>query len=109
LVQYVYHPDQPSQFGEVMEWSMDQPLERGKWHTLKTMVRINTPGKRDGIIQSWLDDKLVLNRRDIRFRNTQNLEISRFLFVSFYGGNDASWAPRSKQTAYFDEFVIRAD
>ncbi|MCF6188918.1 MAG: hypothetical protein L3J51_00400 [Cocleimonas sp.] len=105
LIQYVYHPDQPRQFGEIMEWDMKK-LELGKWHTIKTTVRINVPGKRNGMIKSWLDGKLVLNKNDMRFRNTNKLLIDRFMFAVFFGGGDPSWAPRTDQHLFLDEFVI---
>ena len=107
LVQYVYHPDQPSRFGEAFEWEM-KPLERGRWHSLTTTVKINTPNKHGGKIQSWLNGKLVLDKRNIRFRSTNKLQIDRFMFVSFFGGGNSSWAPNRGQVAYFDEFVISA-
>jgi len=107
LIQYVYHPDQPRQFDEIMEWDMEK-LELGKWHTIKTTVRINVPGKRNGMIITWLDGKLVLDRNDLRFRNTNKLLIDRFIFAVFFGGGDPSWAPRRDQHLFFDEFVISA-
>ncbi len=105
LIQYVYHPDQPRQFGEIMKWDMEK-LELGKWHNIKTTVRINSPSKRNGMIKSWLDGKLVLDRNDLRFRNTNRLLIDRFMFASFFGGSDPSWAPRRDQHLFLDEFVI---
>jgi len=105
LIQYVYHSDQLKQFGEIMEWDMEK-LELGKWHNIKTTVRINTPGKRNGMIKSWLNGKLVLDRNDLRFRNTNKLLIDRFMFAVFFGGSDPSWAPRRDQHLFLDEFVI---
>ena len=70
LGQYVYHMDQPSHFGDFFVWDAP-PLEKGQWYQIKTLVRLNTPGKRDGIITTWLNGKEVLNKRDLRFRNWQ--------------------------------------
>lgn len=106
LVQYVYHPDQQHEFGDTFEWKMDKSLERGKWHTIKTMVRINTPSRRDGEIKSWLDGKLVLDKKGLRFRNNNKLQIDRFMFASFFGGSDWSWAPKKDQSLFLDEFVL---
>ncbi len=109
LVQYVYHPDQPRKYGEAFAWTMSKPLQRGVWHTLKSTIRLNSPGQKNGRIQSWLDGRLVLNKNNLRFRNTNKLLIDQFLFASFYGGSNAKWAPRQNQVAYFDEFVINAN
>ena len=105
LVQYVYHPDQLRAFGDAFEWNMPR-LETGKWHDIKTRVRLNSAGKHNGIIQSWLDGKLVLDRRDLRFRDNNKLQIDRFMFASFFGGSDPSWAPHRNQQIYLDEFVL---
>lgn len=107
LVQYVYHPDQTRAFGDAFEWQIP-PLETGKWHTIKTRVRMNRPSKHDGLIQSWFNGKLVLDRRDIRFRNNKKLLIDRFMFASFFGGSDPSWAPKRDQNIYLDEFILSA-
>lgn len=107
LVQYVYHPDQLRPFGDSFEWNMP-PIETGKWHTIKTRVRLNRPKKHDGLIQSWFDGKLVLDRRDIRFRDNNKLQIDRYMFASFFGGSDSSWAPKRDQWLYLDEFIISA-
>ena len=105
LVQYVYHPDQKRAFGDSFEWEMSV-LDTEKWHTIKTRVRMNRPSKHDGLIQSWLNGKLVLDRRNLRFRDNQKLQIDRFMFASFYGGSDASWAPKRDQAIYLDEFIL---
>ena len=107
LAQYVYHPDQKNPFGDSFQWKMPV-LEKGKWHSLKTRVRINTAGKRDGIIQSWFNGKLVLDKRNLRFRNNSKLQIDQLMFSSFFGGNDDSWAPKRDQAIYLDEFNFSA-
>jgi hypothetical protein len=106
LVQYVYHPDQPSKYGDVFEWEMDKSIERGKWHSIQTMVLLNTPGKKNGAIKSWLNGKVVLDKKGLRFRDTNKLEIDRFIFASFFGGSGPYWAPRKDEYAFIDEVVL---
>ncbi|MEZ5534298.1 MAG: hypothetical protein R3F02_01610 [Thiolinea sp.] len=103
--QYVYHPDQADHFGDFLEWNA-APIETGKWHHIKTFVRLNTPGQRDGIIRTWLDNREVLHRNDLRFRNIPELKIKRFLFSVFFGGNGPAWAPKQDTMLYLDDFVI---
>lgn len=107
LGQYVYHPDQPRNFGEFFAWDMP-PLEQDRWYQLKTLVRLNTPGKRDGVITSWLNGKLVLDKHDLRFRNGSDLKIERFLFAVFFGGTGAEWAPKRDTLLYLDDFNLSA-
>ena len=109
LVQYVYHPDQPSKYGDVMPFDMNSSLAMGQWHTIQTMVRLNQPGSNNGAIKSWLDGKLVLNKQGLRFRNINSLEIDRLLFATFYGGNGPLWAPRRDQYAFIDDVRISTE
>lgn len=103
--QYVYHPDQAKNFGDFIAWDTP-PLEKGRWYHIQTHVKLNTPGKRDGIITTWLDGKPVLDKRDLRFRNGNNLQIERFLFAVFFGGADPAWAPRRDMLIYLDDFTL---
>ena len=105
LGQYVYHPDQPKNFGDFLVWDMP-PVEKGQWYHIKTLVRLNTPGERDGIITTWLDGKPVLDKHDLRFRNSSNLQIERFLFAVFFGGTGAEWAPPRNLALYLDDFTL---
>jgi hypothetical protein len=105
LIQYVYHPDQPSKYGDIMHFDM-QPLELGKWHTIQTMVQLNQAGKKNGAIQTWLNGKRVFERYGMRFRNNNDLKIDRLLFASFYGGSGARWAPKRDSYAFIDDVRI---
>ncbi len=102
LAQYVYHPDQQSHFGDLIP--LDMPiLTLGKWHTIQTRVTLNQAGKKNGVIKTWLDGKVVLNRYNMRFRFGNNLKINRLLFASFYGGHGAKWAPPHDTYAFIDD------
>jgi hypothetical protein len=105
LSQYVYHPDQPTDYGENFEWNME-PVEKNKWHQIQTMISMNTPGKKDGIIRSWLNGVMVLDKPNIRFRDIGDIGIDIFRFASFFGGNESSWAPDKDEHLYLDDFII---
>lgn len=102
LIQYVYHPDQPSRFGDLMPFDM-LALSLGQWHTVQTRVTLNQAGRRNGLIKTWLDGKVVLNRRRLRFRTGNDLKIDRLLFASFYGGQGAQWAPSYDNALFIDD------
>jgi hypothetical protein len=105
LGQYVYHVDQPGNFGDFFPWDAP-PVEKGKWYQVKTLVRLNTPGKSDGVITSWLNGKQVLDKHDLRFRLGDDLKIERFLFAVFFGGSGPEWAPRNNMQVYLDDFTL---
>lgn len=111
MVQYVYHPDQPGKWGQSFAWNLggQRYFKRGAWHRVITYVKINTPGNHDGIIRSWFDGELALDKRNLRFRDTNAFAIDLFYFSTFFGGSGSSYAPSSDQYAYYDDFIISTD
>jgi hypothetical protein len=108
VVQYVYHVDQPTEFGEDFRWNLagQRVFTPGTWHRVVHRVVMNRPGIRDGIVQGWFDGQLALDRRDIRFRDVDTFAIDAFYFSTFYGGSDASWAPSKDERVDFDQFAV---
>ena len=54
--QYVYAADQAGDYGDIAVWpDGHNRLTTGVWHRVQTYVHLNTPGKADGVIISWLD------------------------------------------------------
>jgi hypothetical protein len=109
VVAYVYHPDQKTQWGDDFEFEVDgKPcyFKPGQWHCVETEVKLNTPGMHDGIIRCWFDGKPALEHTGLRFRDLSELKIDAFYFDTFFGGNDASWAPVKDEYVRFDDFII---
>lgn len=114
LVQYAYHPDQPTQFGEDLRWDDGSPsvwkeFESDRWYHLQHRVVMNTPGSPDGIIQGWLDGEMVLDVQDIRFRDTDAFQIDTMYFSTFFGGSSAAWETTKEEQVYFDDFVVSTE
>lgn len=105
LGQYIYHPDQPTQFGEFFAWDTTS-IPKNQWHQIKTEVRLNTSGKRDGLIKTWFNGELVFERNNFRLRNSHTLPIERILFSVFYGGEGTQWQPKQDNHLYIDDWVI---
>jgi len=78
----------------------------GKWHEVRTEITLNTPGKKDGVVRSWLDGTPALERRNLRFRNSPDIGIDALYFSTFFGGNDLSWATSKDEYVDFDRFVV---
>ena len=113
IVQYVYHPDQPGRYGDNLYWEEGgEPryFTPGRWHCVETYLQMNTvvdgTAQFNGVVRSWLDGELALNRTDIRFRYTDAFQIDGLYFSTFFGGGDASWAPVKDETAMFDDFAV---
>ncbi|MEO0530265.1 MAG: polysaccharide lyase [Planctomycetota bacterium] len=114
IVQYAYHPDQPTQFGEDLRWDDGttpgwREFESDQWYHLQHRVVMNTPGVADGVIQAWLDGELVLDVQDLRFRDTSSIQIDAMYFSTFFGGNSEIWEATKEERAYFDDFVVSTE
>ena len=127
LEQYVYHLDKSAEkkYGSDFIWTKAKDkqvlitpkmwktlttphddwvyMKRDEWHTIKTYVKMNTPGKEDGKIISWLDGEEVCNLT-LRFREDNSFGIDMFKFAVFFGGNDETWAPDKDENIYFKDF-----
>ena len=76
-----------------------------QWYAIRQRVVLNTPGQRDGILQLWIDGRLVLDQDNIQYRNTPDLKIDRLFFSTFFGGGDA-WRSSKDEYVLFDDFKM---
>ncbi len=107
-IHYVYHPDQPGTFGDIMPWNVggQRKFVPGVWHTIRQRVVMNTPTQNDGTIQGWFDGELAFDRQDIRFRDTDTFAIDTMYFSTFFGGSGATFAPLKDESIFFDDFLF---
>ena len=110
--QYVYHPDQPENYGDSMPWigsdDIQVRFEPGRWHVVEHEIRMNTPGLQDGWIRCRFDGELVLDRQGMRFRDIGDFAIDGLYFSTFFGGSNAEWATTADEVVWFDDFEISA-
>lgn len=84
----------------------------GKWHHIEIRQKLNSPGKRDGILQGWLDGQLVCNDSDnsgVRGADSSSTKINHLYFSTFFGGSSApqsQWQPKKDVFASFDDFIV---
>jgi len=105
---YAYHQDRENYCGD--NWDIGS-FTIGTRHTLQQYIRINSPGRKDGILKVWQDGVLVLSRSDVRYRgnvSTNTALVDRFLRSTFYGGSDISWAPSKVTSIDFGDFRVFA-
>lgn len=105
LATYAYHADMSTSYGDSWLWSHNNfgLLENYRWYCIEQYVKLNTPGKNDGILRAWVNGKRVLDKRDIRFRDTAQLKIERVWMNVFHGGTTAS---HQDQHLYIDNIVV---
>lgn len=105
LGSYVYHVDIDDSSGEYWGWNHGPSgiVENNKWYSIEQHVKLNTPGKRDGVFRVWLDGRQVFERTNIRFRYVPTLKIESVWLDVYHGGV----APSPKNmTLYIDNVVI---
>lgn len=109
LIQYVYHKNQPSIYGQTYRWNQSSGpsvLVPDRWHTMQHRIVMNTPGQPNGRVQAWLDGQLVLDARDLHFRDVDDLKIDQFQFSTFFGGATIQHGASRDETILFDDFFI---
>ena len=102
---YVYQPDHQGEYGEVWEWGEGgtAPLQLNRWYAIEQYVKLNTPGKHDGVLMAWIDGRLVLHRYGIRFRDTTDLKIEKLWMNVYHGGTRP---PGKDLSLYVDDVVV---
>lgn len=81
-------------------------LKKGEWYCVEQYCKMNTPGKKDGIIRAWIDGKEVFEKRDIRMRQNNKLKIE-LIWFNFYHGGPVT-APKDC-LFYIDDVVISSE
>ena len=78
-------------------WKKGTPLKlHHGWNTIRVRVKLNTPGKQDGLYEMTVNGKTV-KVTDAVFREKKEEMVQTLKFVSFFGGGDSSWATPNKQ------------
>lgn len=81
-------------------------FRQGEWCCLEQRVVLNTPGSDGGRIVVWVDGKMLIDERNVRFRTTDTLMIRGIFFSTFFGGDDPTWATPVDTYADFAGFVL---
>lgn len=78
------------------------PAEAGRWVCIESHVRLNTPGKSDGVFELWVDGKPEAARNDLDWHGVWNDYAINAVFLENYW-NDGSV---KRQARWFDDLVI---
>jgi len=79
---------------------------RGPWNRIEQVVRLNTPGRKDGYLAVWLNGTLVFEQGGLRFRDVPELRVDTFLLETFFGGNAGDWASDHDTFIDFKDFSV---
>ena len=81
---------------------LSSSAESGWWCCVEARVKLNTPGRRDGLMQLWIDDRLESERSGLDWRGTYKNHGLNAVFLEAYW-NEGSPVT---QTRWLDNFVI---
>ena len=87
---YVYHSKSPNIYGEIFSWGAGGGaalLETGRWYCIEQHIRLNTPGREDGVLRAWVDGQPVFEKRDLRLRDTMTVGIQNAWMDVYMGGS----------------------
>jgi hypothetical protein len=105
LIGYVYDNDQGGDCGNVFQTGFT--FQANQWHAIKQRVRLNTGRNHDGILQVWVDDRMVLDQSNRAYMNeSPTNRIDVVLFHSFFGGSTDAWAPSRDCTISFSDLHV---
>ncbi len=102
---YCYHADMKGTYGDGWGWHNDYRgfLENNRWYSIEQYLRMNTPGKKNGILRAWVDGRLAFEKTDIRFRHVDKLKIEQIWMNVYHGGTQPS---PYDQHLFIDNVVI---
>lgn len=102
LVTYAYHADMPSIYGDHWTWP-GALLARNRWYGIEQRVKLNSPNASDGVLQVWLDGRLVMERNNVRYRSVDRLHIEDVWINVYHGG--VATSPHD-QHVFIDNVVV---
>lgn len=104
-VTYTYYQDQRSIYGDDGSDKRPFAFALDRYYAVSLHVRLNDAADRaNGFVRLYVDGALVSAQEDIRLRGASGDAglINTFLFHTFHGGHDPSWAPRNAAGGYAD-------
>jgi hypothetical protein len=106
--QNTFNLGQIQPYGDDIPWDETRPFRYvpNVWYHVEHHVRMNTPGRSDGLLEAWVNGQQVLSRNDFVYRKVDTLKINQFMMAFFFGGDDSTFAPQKDQHVYIDDLVI---
>lgn len=78
----------------------------GKWNCIVAHVKLNTPGKSDGIFEFWINDILQASRYDLNWHADWNTSSESYMINAIFFENYWNKGAPKDQVRYFDNILI---
>ncbi|HEX6221257.1 MAG TPA: hypothetical protein VF115_09200, partial [Acidimicrobiia bacterium] len=99
---YLYHANQAGDCGDGLWWGS---LEQGRWYCVEGYVRMNTPGKNNGVLRAWLDGNRKLNMTNVQYRRAGETNIGvRHMWHNVYFGG--TWPTPNPLSLQYDQVAV---
>jgi hypothetical protein len=107
LIGYIYDMDQGGDCGNAIETGFNFAV--GRWYHVKQRIKLNTGSTRNGVLQLWIDDRLVINRSNMGWMiEAPTRFIDKIFLDFFFGGSTADWSPsRNCSLSFSDVYLTR--
>ena len=105
---YIYHKDQPTEYGNTFSKSFPASgsLNKGQWYHVHLYIKSNTGSNTNGHVQIVIDGTVVLDT-DIRWTtNDSKRLINRMSFHTFRGGSQTYWQSTTDGYIYYDNLSV---
>jgi hypothetical protein len=96
---YVYHVDQPEQYGDSLSFPPEFRFPTDTDIHVRMRVEMNAPGQKNGKLYVWIklgaegEEQRLVARTNMQWRTVDSFGVDSVYFETFHGGNDKSWAP----------------
>jgi hypothetical protein len=102
---YCYHMEMKGRYGSNWVWDRDELgfLENNRWYCVEQQVKLNTPGRTDGILRGWVDGRLAFEKTNVQMRAVEALKVESVWLNVYLGG---TWSAERTHHLYIDEAVI---
>ncbi len=102
---YLYHSNMPSPYGDVYYWQKNDKfvLKKNNWYAIDQRITMNSSGKKNGVLQAWIDNILVFEKRDINFSDHPDIGIEAIWLNVYHGGKEKA---DKNITLYIDELTL---
>jgi hypothetical protein len=105
LIGYIYDMDQGGDCGNAIETGFNFAV--GRWYQIKQRIKLNTGSSRNGVLQLWIDDRMVINRSNMGWMiEAPTRHIDKIFLDFFFGGSTADWSPRRNCSLSFSDVYI---
>jgi len=78
----------------------------GKWTVLSQRVKLNDAGAQNGEMEVIIDGQSKFSLNGLAFRDSDNGRFDGYIFQSFFGGHDPSWASPKDQDIFLKDFSV---